>query len=100
MGRLQGKVAFITGAASGIGSACALRFAQEGARLIGFDLSANADERWKTAVGIAPDSCLETGDVRDEERVRAVIDMGAQRFGRIDVAVNCAGLVTRMPIRV
>ena len=38
MARLDGKVAFITGAASGIGAASALRFAQEGASLVGFDL--------------------------------------------------------------
>jgi NAD(P)-dependent dehydrogenase (short-subunit alcohol dehydrogenase family) len=95
---LDDKVAFITGAASGIGSACALRFAQEGARLIGFDLNAAADDRWNAAVKAAPRSYLETGDVRDEERIRAVVAAGAERFGRIDVAVNCAGIALGGPV--
>jgi NAD(P)-dependent dehydrogenase (short-subunit alcohol dehydrogenase family) len=98
MGRLKDKVAFITGAASGIGSACALRFAQEGARLIGFDLNATADDRWNAAVKAAPGSYLETGDVRDEERIHAVVAAGAERFGRIDVVVNCAGIALGGPV--
>jgi len=98
MGRLKDKVAFITGASSGIGSACALRFAEEGARLIGYDLSVNADDRWNAAVSAATGSYLETGDVRDEERLRAVIDMGAQRFGHIDVVVNSAGIALGGPV--
>jgi NAD(P)-dependent dehydrogenase (short-subunit alcohol dehydrogenase family) len=98
MGRLKGKVAFITGAASGIGSACALRFAQEGARLIGFDINANADDRWDAACKAAPGSYLETGDVRDEERIRVSVTAAAERFGRIDVLVNCAGIALGGPV--
>src|SRR5512136_578698 len=98
MGRLEDKVAFITGAASGIGSACALRFAHEGARFIGFDLNATADDRWNAAVKAAPGSYLETGDVRDEERIRAVVAGGAERFGRIDILVNCAGIALGGPV--
>ena len=61
MKRLEERVALITGAASGIGAACALRFAQEGARLVGFDLQHPdaAEGDWARAVKAAPDlACL------------------------------------------
>jgi len=92
MDRLKDKAALITGAASGIGSACALRFAQEGARIAGFDISDVPDSDWVKAAEIAPDHCFRTGDVRDEDQVRAAIDMALGRFGRIDIVVNCAGV--------
>jgi NAD(P)-dependent dehydrogenase (short-subunit alcohol dehydrogenase family) len=95
MARLAGKVAFITGAASGIGAACALRFAQEGALLAGLDLNkpedgAGAD--WLAGVQLAPQSVFETGDVRDERRIREVVAQIQARLGRIDVLVNAAGV--------
>jgi NAD(P)-dependent dehydrogenase (short-subunit alcohol dehydrogenase family) len=98
MGRLQGKIALITGAASGIGSACAVRFAEEGALIIGFDLSPNADDSWKAAIQVSPESYLEAGDVRDEERISDVLDAGVATFGHIDVVVNSAGIAAGGPI--
>jgi len=94
-GRLAGKVAFITGAASGIGAACALRFAQEGASLAGFDLNkpeAGAGDDWLAGVALAPNTFFETGDVRDEPRLREVVAQAKERLGRIDVLVNAAGV--------
>lgn len=92
MKRLEGRVAFITGAASGIGSACALRFAQEGATVVGFDQTREPDERWRAAVACAPDSSLTAGDVRVEAEVTNAVNNVRSRFGRIDIAVNCAGV--------
>ena len=94
-GRLAGKVALVTGAASGIGAACALRFAEEGASLAGFDLNepaAGAGDDWIAGVKLAPSACFETGDVRDEARLRAVVARVKERLGRIDVLVNAAGV--------
>ena len=66
MGRLDGKVALITGAASGIGSATARVFSREGARIVGFDANGTGDEDWNAAVSASPESFLVAGDVRDE----------------------------------
>jgi len=93
--RLAGKVAFITGAASGIGAACALRFAQEGASLAGFDLNkpeGEAGADWVAGAQLASRRLFETGDVRDEARVREVVALAKERLERIDVLVNAAGV--------
>jgi meso-butanediol dehydrogenase / (S,S)-butanediol dehydrogenase / diacetyl reductase len=98
MGRLDNKVAFITGAASGIGSACALRFADEGAAIAGFDLSAAGDERWQRTVATAPRSHLHSGDVRDDAAVASAVGAAKERFGRIDILVNSAGVAGGGPV--
>lgn len=89
--RLDGKVAVITGAASGIGSACALRFAEEGAVIAGIDLSESADERWQRACAVAPGHWFAAADVRDDERIGRLIGEVVQRYSRVDVLVNSAG---------
>ncbi len=98
MTRLKDKVAFITGAASGIGAACALRFAQEGARIVGFDIGETTNDTWKKAIEIVSDSYFETGDVRDEERIQNVIQTVIERFGHLDIVVNCAGVASGGPV--
>jgi NAD(P)-dependent dehydrogenase (short-subunit alcohol dehydrogenase family) len=98
MGRLEGKVTFITGAASGIGAACALRFAREGSRIAGLDVNKDVNDTWKEAVKTASESEFETGDVRDEVRVQEVVNSVVERFGHIDVLVNCAGVAGGGPV--
>jgi len=93
MGRLADRVALITGAASGIGAATALRFAAEGARIAGLDVARPADAAWREVTGAAPDASFHEADVRDEAAVRAAVEATRERFGRIDVLVNAAGVV-------
>jgi NAD(P)-dependent dehydrogenase (short-subunit alcohol dehydrogenase family) len=81
MGRLEGKVCVITGAASGIGAESARRFGEEGATVVGVDLSPDA-------VG---DLALEV-DVTDEDRVRAMYERVRDDCGRVDVLFNNAGI--------
>jgi NAD(P)-dependent dehydrogenase (short-subunit alcohol dehydrogenase family) len=98
MGRLEGKAAFVTGAASGIGAACARRFAHEGARVAGFDLVDAPAAEWDPVKSAAPDACFTTGDVRDEETVRAALAAAHARFGRLDCVVNAAGTAGGGPV--
>ncbi len=98
MGRLDGKVALITGAASGIGAAIALRFAQEGARIAGIDIQDLADGDWSEALRLTGDGPLHKVDVRDKGAVaNAVAEVEAQ-MGRIDVLVNSAGVAGGGPV--
>ncbi len=95
MGRFEGKVAMITGAASGIGAACAHRFAREGASIAGIDVAKPTDDSaWKQAEAIAPDAGFWLGDVRDEASIETLVAEIAERFGRIDSLVNAAGVST------
>ncbi len=105
-GRVEGKVAFITGAARGQGRSHAVRLAEEGADIIAVDvcrqISSNNDIPWAT-----PDDLAETADlvknlnrriitaevdVRDYDALKAVVDGGVEQLGRLDIVVANAGI--------
>ena len=80
-GRLEGKVCVITGAASGIGAESARLFAEEGARVIGVDVSAGSEGELALEV-----------DITDSDQVRDMYQRVQGEFGRIDVLYNNAGI--------
>jgi 3-oxoacyl-[acyl-carrier protein] reductase len=90
--RLDGKVALITGAGSGIGRASAERFAAEGARVVVVDLKGEAETA--AAIEAAGGEALAlTTDVADEDAVATMAEMAIERFGRVDVLMNNAGVL-------
>ncbi|WP_283137907.1 3-oxoacyl-ACP reductase [Rhizohabitans arisaemae] len=88
MRRLEDRVAVVTGAGSGIGLATARRFAQEGARVVCADIDPAAGGAAAEEVG----GVFAAVDVADEESVAAMYSSAFERFGRIDVAFNNAGI--------
>ena len=91
--RLHDKVAVVTGANQGMGRAIALAFAAQGAQLVLCDLNgSNLPEIVKEAGAEGVDAEHTTADVTRPQDVEAVMQGAEQRFGRIDILVNCAGI--------
>ena len=88
-GRLSGKVALVTGAASGIGLASAKRFAEQGATVVVADVNVAAAE---AAAEGNPALHATALDVTDDARWAAVVDETVARFGKLDALVNNAGV--------
>lgn len=94
LGRLQGKVCLITGAAAGIGRATAELFAGEGAHLVLCDINAAALETLASDVQAAGAAAIAVaGDVSRDADVRQAVDAAVARFGRLDVLVANAGII-------
>jgi xanthoxin dehydrogenase len=91
MGRLEGKVAVITGGASGIGEASARRFIAEGASVVIADVQDERGEALANSLGEA--ACFVHTDVRDEAQIEAAVQCALDRYGRLDCMFANAGIV-------
>ena len=99
---LTGKAGVVTGAGTGIGRACAMRFARDGAKVALLDISGEALEETKELIlRETPGAellCL-TVDISHEESVKAAIEKSASAFGKMNYAMNNAGtMMTRAPV--
>ena len=93
MGRLEGKVAVITGAASGIGAATAKIYVEQGARIVLGDIQDEAGEALAEALGGSSTAIFRHCNVTNEDQVQGLVDAALSAFGQIDVMFNCAGIV-------
>lgn len=87
-GRLEGKVAIITGAGNGIGYATAKLFAEEGAQVIAVDIKQEALEQWSGVEGVVPVAA----DITKLEDIDRMIGEAETRFGKLDAICNIAGI--------
>lgn len=87
------KVVLVTGGSRGIGKAIALKFAENGARVIVTSSKSEGEELIDQFKELGTEGCHLRGDVSKEESVKEVIREAIERFGRIDVLVNNAGIV-------
>jgi NAD(P)-dependent dehydrogenase (short-subunit alcohol dehydrogenase family) len=88
---LDGKVAIVTGASSGIGRASAILLAERGAKVVVGDITVEGGE--ETAQIIGENAIFVRVDVSDEASVQALVDKTLNTFGRLDIAHNNAGIV-------
>jgi NAD(P)-dependent dehydrogenase (short-subunit alcohol dehydrogenase family) len=93
---LQGRVALVTGAASGLGYACSRRYADEGAAVIGFDLKQCPE--WEEIARAVPGSHLIIGDVCDLPATAAAVAEAVRAHGRLDVLLTAAGIAAGGPV--
>ncbi len=92
MGRLQGKVAFLTGAGAGIAKATARAYAREGAKVAIIELNRETGQTAEREIrGAGGDAIFVETDVTRDDSVRRAVEATVSRFGRLDVIMNCAG---------
>lgn len=94
-GVLAGKSAIVTGAGSGVGRVSALRFAEEGARVVAADIDLDHAKETVCQIESAGGTAIAIGtDVSDEQQVQAMIAAAVDQYGRLDILFNNVGIPT------
>jgi len=91
--RLENKVAIITGAGSGIGKETALLFAKEGAKVVVADMNETAGEETAAHIRENGEGFFVKLDVSNREQAKQVVKITLEKYGRIDILINNAGIV-------
>lgn len=95
---LKDKTAIITGGISGIGKAISLALAEAGANTVMVDVKEPTDPSLMEQIGsLGRETLFVQADVSKEQEVARFVDQAVARFGRVDIAVNCAGVANRTP---
>src|SRR5207244_2524096 len=95
---LAGRIAFVTGAGSGIGRAIAHRLAAEGACVVVADIDPDSARAVAEEIGTADAAVPVSADVSDEEQIAAAMREAVLAFGGVDLVVNNAGLSISKPL--
>lgn len=96
---LKGRSALITGGSGGLGRAIALRLAEAGAAVAVSDLAGDRLDAAEAEVrGLGGEATALAADLTDDAQARRLVDQAVERFGRLDVLVNCAGIMQTKPL--
>ena len=99
MARVEGKVALVTGGGSGIGRACCVRLAEEGARVVVTDIDADrGNETVQELEGASGQGLFIEHDVTDEGQWESVVNQAEEAYGGVDVLLNNAGIYLIKPL--
>ncbi|MEN9936877.1 MAG: hypothetical protein RLZZ387_3456 [Chloroflexota bacterium] len=94
--RLQGKVAIVTGGASGMGKAICQRYVKEGAKVVVADMNLAGAQALVDELGADHAAAVQV-DVRSQDQVQAMVELAVERFGGLDILVNNAGVGKIIP---
>ena len=97
MSRFKNKVCLITGAGSGIGAATAMAFASEGGKIVAADINEMASQEIADKINASGGEAIPLYvNIADKASVQNMIIVAVQKFGRLDCAVNCAGIAGKL----